>query len=255
MVFQRFFFGVLFVFVTLPSTLYPQNVSHDGIGGYWYLDGGEVIKINSESKKIASYSNFLLGTPAIVDASDPFRVLVFYSESQSIVFLNNDGVIIGKALDFYSLKLGEITLASRAARGGVWVYSREHNEIVRLDNQFSRVDQRISLSHQLKALSPNYIIENNGILYVGFANSQITRFDSYSAALPTLNINYSNSFVVEGNYIWTSNHGVVAKNQIEPLILNLEMFQCPCSGQPITIKGIVMCFDGKSFQHCEKKRD
>lgn len=255
MVLLRVFLWVLFLIVVNPTALLSQYVSPDGIGGYWYANGSDVVKIDSDSKKVAAYSNFLLGKPTIVDASDPFRILVFYYESQSVLILNNDALLIGKAVDFSQLHLGEITLASRAARGGVWLYSRELNEIVRLDNQLTRVEHRISLSLQRKVQSPNYMIESNGILYVGFANSQISRFDSYGATLPDLNINYNNSFRVEGNYIWTSKDGVAVKTQIEPFIHYSEKFNCSCTNLPLTIKGKSMCFDGKSFQHCEKKLD
>jgi hypothetical protein len=244
---------VIAIFIFLQPLLgFTQHLNPDGLGGYWVVSGSQVIKLDSEGNRTASYSNLLLGKPSFIDAADPFRIFIFYYESQNLVVLNNDAVIIGMPINLTSLGLGEVVVACRANRGGVWLYHRESNEIVRIDHQLSKVEQRINLSNTFKGNFPNHMVESNGILYIGLANKLIARFDSYGASLQPINISYSKAFRIEGNFVITNVNGIVNKININSPLDRYEKFSCPTPSIPITIKGVLVCFDGERFHFCEK---
>ncbi|PKP39823.1 MAG: hypothetical protein CVT98_00330, partial [Bacteroidetes bacterium HGW-Bacteroidetes-15] len=142
---NRLFFLAIALFFPILLMGQTQSISPDGIGAYWFIKDSKVLKIDFEGNVKSSYSNLMLGNPSEIDPSDPFRIVVFFQGSQSIVIINNDANILGKPITISELGLGEVTLVSRSSRVGLWFLHRESAEIVRVDNQLSKVEQRIAL--------------------------------------------------------------------------------------------------------------
>lgn len=228
-----------------------QDVYSDGIGGFWYSQGTSVIKINDNSEIQSTYSNLMLGEPSSMDASDPFRIMVFYQNTQSIILINNDATILGKPISLSDLGFGEVILACRSARGGAWVLHRESSEIVLIDSQFSTVEYRFSLQQSIKNSLPNYMVESDGVIYIGLNNKTIVRFDSYGATLPHIQIDYTNTFLVEKKYLWIAFNGIVKRVNLANPDEITKKFHCTCNSLPIIVNEKLACFDGEKFHFCE----
>jgi len=109
----------LFICVCLVSHSFSQPALPvpDGLGFYWNISASRILKFNLQGEVVASYSNLSLGKPYSIDATDPFRVMIFFRESQILVFLNSEASIIGKSISIADLDLGEVRLACRCSRG------------------------------------------------------------------------------------------------------------------------------------------
>lgn len=234
------------------SNLYAQTIGSDGLGNFWLIDSDRVKKIDEDGKLHSSYSNLLLGAPNSIDLSDPFRIFVFFHGSQTLVLLNNGAAIIGSPVDIQGLGLGEVSLACRSTRGGAWLFHRESAELVRTDNQFTRIEQRISIPQKILNQQPNFLTESGGVIFLGLANKFIARFDVYGAMLPQFQIEYMNEFVVEGIHLWVKNKSMVKKVSTYNPKEVVEQFRCECPYTPLIIRGRPACFDGVKFNFCQK---
>lgn len=234
------------------STIYGQTIDSDRLGNLWLIDGDRVKKMDEDGKLHSLYSNLLLGSPNSIDLSDPFKILIFFHGSQTLVLLNNSAAIIGTPIDLQGLGLGEVKLACRSSRGGAWLYHRESAELVRTDNQFTRIEQRITISQRIVNQQPNFITERGGVIYLGLANKSIARFDMYGAMLPQIQIEYNNEFAVDGINLWVQNKSRVIKVSTYNPKQVIEQYQCECHSSPVIIRGRPACFDGVKFNFCQK---
>jgi hypothetical protein len=194
----------------------------------------------------------LLGEPSSIDASDPFRILVFYQNSQSLVLISNDATILGKSVNLSDLGLGEVILACRSARGGAWLLHRESSEVVLVDSHFSKIEYRFSLHQTIINKLPNYLKESGGVIYIGLNNKAIARFDSYGATFPPIQIEYTNTFSIDKNYLWAAVNGIVSRVNLSNRDDIAKIFHCTCNSLPIIINEELTCFDGEKFHSCKK---
>lgn len=238
------------VSLELPATYtYPQEnrPKHN-----WVLSGDAIHRLNTAGEILATYSNRFLGAPTSIDPSDPFKVMVFFQQHRQIVLIDNKGVPIGKPISLSNLDVGEIWLACRSARGGIWLYNHNRHELQLTNPQINRIEQRIALPRGKTNGYPSKMIEYNGVIYLGINNQYIERIDSYGAALEPLNIAYNNEFWVDDKYIWTRNNDNLEKRPIEKPYEVSEFFACCSSGFPLVFNGKPFYFDGKTLIGCEK---
>jgi hypothetical protein len=232
-----------------PTYAYPQD---NRLKHYWVLSGDAIHRISDAGEKLVTYTNRFLGTPASLDPSDPFKVMVFYQQHQQIVLIDNQGVPIGKPITLSNFDVGEIWLACRSARGGIWLYNRNRHELRLTNPQINKIELSIALPRRKTNGYPNKMTEYNGVIYLGVNNQYIERIDSYGAALEPLNITYSNEFLVDDKYIWIRNNDLWEKRPIEKPYEVSDFFACPSTGFPLVFNGKPFYFDGKTLTGCEK---
>ena len=200
----------------------------------WVIENQKVYKIDHNGDIQATYFNSLLGEPTTIDATDPFRVTVFYQQHQQIEVLDNHGSRIGNTINLLSLDLGEVSHACRSSRGGVWLYIRETNELHLTNPEISRTISQFSVSPLADQTTPNKIMEVNGVIYIGFGNT-IERFAPYGDRLEPIGITYEYTFMVSQQYLWTISNGYAERRLLsEPSIVE-NKFKFPMEKNPIII--------------------
>ncbi len=240
------------IFLLIALTTHSQVVERRHFPtseDFWVINGSTVQKVDGQGKILSNYHNHSLGSPTSIDASDPFRVMIFYYQHQTLVIINTNGVALGEPISLQDLALGEITLACRSSRGGVWLYHRESSELLLTNPQFSRIIQstRVNTWHD-----PNCLREVNDNVYLGINNASILQIDSYGAKRNELNLLYDGYFLVDANFLWVLNNGLLEKRALLDPTKVVVYFMCRCNSLPLIINGEAKCFDGHKLITCEK---
>jgi len=238
--------------ILLTPLAQGQAVHVDAMGSIWLIKENSVNRVDHNGNHLGSYKNLLLGKPTSLDVSDPFRILVFYKESQNILLLNNDANIIGQPVNLNELGLGEIILACRSTRGGVWLYHRVSAEFVRLDQRLVSVVQRIPFSSIDNNSHPNHILQEDGVLFAGMNNKMIYRIDEYGTILPKLEIPYENTFRIQNDKLLAFHNNQTIGYYLKNPEANPVKYDCPCQALAVILNNHLMCFDGKTFRFCKK---
>ena len=228
----------------------PAMPVFDGIDGYWYIDGSSVKKMDSQGEILATYSNIALGNPSLVDASDPFRVMVFYTETQTVVILNSNASVVGTPINLTDFGLGEIPLVCRSSRGGFWILDITQGQIMHFSETFKPTSMEISVGSDYQFSPKSFLIEHNGTVYLGSIGKNISRWDLYGAELESVDVTYD-ALRFEGNYLWVKKNDEIVRvnlNEVEPDV----KYACPCNALPLSVQGQTKCFDGASFKLCKK---
>lgn len=222
----------------------------DGIDGYWFIEGSAVKKVDSQGTALATYSNIALGNPSFVDVTDPFRIAVFYAESQFLVMLSTDASISGNPISVQDLSLGEVNLLCRSSRGGFWLYIHPRGELIHIDESLKATNLRLNVPHTYEFSSKSFLCEHNGLLYLGSNREEIFRWDLYGAEKENVTIPYD-EVRFEGDYIWVKKEAEISRVNLNDETEPTNYF-CPCNFLPLSIQGQAMCFDGIAFKLCKK---
>ncbi|MDD3567259.1 MAG: hypothetical protein PHT92_02560 [Bacteroidales bacterium] len=244
---------ILLGFNPADDMAYVQPTSQSDIHhNTWVIASNAAHRISNSGEILATYSNVHLGTPTSVDSTNPFRVMLFYQQHQQLIIVNNHATAIGTPINLSELIMGEITLACRSVRGGVWLYHRDGHELLQTNPQATRIEKRISLPQGQLSGSPNRMLERNGIIYLGIANNHIERVDSYGTTLEPISISYHEWFWVDDTTLWTHWNDYVEKRQLAYLNKKPELFHCPNNSSPLIINGKPLRYENKKLLHCEK---
>jgi hypothetical protein len=236
----------------MANTSYSQKISYDGIAKYWIIEGNRVIPFTQTEKLSKSFSRIVLGEPASVDASDPFRILVFYSNAQAIAIINAEAALVGNTIDLNSLGVGEISHATRSSLGGAWLVLDGIPKLLRVNKQFLHVEQTIALPNRYAKHSVVQIAEQNGSLYVGLSNGSILVFDTYGSIEKELSFNPFTMFLLSRESVFLVNTDSVVEYLLSNHNHKSGEYRCPCSPYIAMVSNEVACFNGKQFVFCEK---
>lgn len=217
----------------------------------WIIENQKVYKIDHNGSVQATYYNSLLGEPTSIDATDPFRITVFYQHHQQIEILDNHGSRIGNSINLSSLNLGEVTHACRSSRGGVWLYHRESNELLLTNSQISRVIAQFSVLPLAGQTAPNVVTEAAGVIYLGFGKT-IERFTPYGVRLEPINITYELTFVISHQYIWTVNIAFTERRLLSAPNIVESNYKFPLKKNPVIIGNQLYYFADDKLNQSEK---
>ncbi|HDP55013.1 MAG TPA: hypothetical protein ENN24_04940 [Bacteroidetes bacterium] len=250
--FLRFLLFQLAIALCMASTSHSQKISYDGIAKYWIIEGNRVVAFTRTEELNKSFSSIVLGEPSSVDASDPFRILVFYRKAQAIAIISAEASAVGSTIDLNSLGIGEISHATRSSLGGAWLALDGIPKLVRLNKQFLHVEQTVMLPNRYAKHAVVQIAEQNGTLYVGLSNGSILVFDTYGSLDKELSFHPFTMFMLSRQSISVVNTDSVVQYSLSNRNQKIGKYHCTCSPYIAIVRNEVACFKGKQFVFCEK---
>ena len=232
------FVGIIQPFTASCQCYFTQT---DKFNNVWVIDGTDLICFDKSLKKVGSYANLMLGNPSTIDVSDPFKVVLFYPQTKSLVLLNNKLAVIGNPISLSDEGIGDAIMACRSGKRGFWIFDRSKGEIIHFDSNVEQTGEKIVLDVSYSDLVPLYMQEINGVLHVAFKNKGIFRFDSFGGTLAEIPVNIDSPFLLNvKEVIYQSNGTTFSYNtenyQNTPLDLSSKCL-------PIIINGKFYGFD------------
>lgn len=175
-----------------------QVLSTDKLKQIYYVSPRQVLyKCNEEGKVFFEFSNRYLGTLGKVDVSDPFDILLYYPDYQTILFLDRT---LNVTADI-RLKAEQFPLPALVAVGRdrqVWIYDAALNTLNRMDRQGNIKSSSQDLSLQLgRRFTPNQLLCNERGVYLIDPEQGVLSFDlfaQFQSFLPLAGIEQVQSF-------------------------------------------------------------
>lgn len=232
--------------------LVSQKISHDNLGKYWIIEGNSVICVLESARLKPTFSSIVLGSPTSVVASDPFRILVFYQNTQAVAIISSDAVMIGKPVELFQLNIGEASCATRSSLGGVWLAIQGAQKIIRLDKHIKQIEQTIKLPGRYAKFDVIQMAEYNGDLYVGLEDGSLLTFDTYGALAQEYAYEPFVKFLIDKNRVFIAKKDGVFEYSLFNSQKLLSAYHCACANYITIIHSMLACFDGQQFIFCEK---
>ena len=175
----------------------------DNIGNIYTVRDEEIVKYLASGKSFARYSNLKLGKITLVDATNPLKVLLYYKDFQQIVFLDNQLSVNSNEVSLDELGYEQTELVCAGANNSFWVYNKQNNELIRFNENSKKICSTGNLKQILKTeMTPDYMLEYNGFLYLSCPEQGIFVFDFYGAYSKLIPVRASDQFQVDEDIVY-----------------------------------------------------
>ncbi len=199
-------------------------ISVDQLGNFYLVVKNNIIKYDRDGKHINQYSNQRYGEISSIDATDPYKIVVFYEDFRVIIILDNQLSENGSPLDMQFSDFDQPVLACRAYNTGVWMFDQLLYKLYRLTLSLVEVQSTGNLTQILGyKLQPNFMMEYNNTLYVNNPESGILVFDQFGTYTKNISIKNLERFQVTEKAIFYIENEQIKKYSFK----NLEIESLP----------------------------
>ncbi|MGE0089032.1 MAG: hypothetical protein AB7S50_06095 [Bacteroidales bacterium] len=205
-----------------------ELINTDHLGNIYTVNNITLTRFSALQNTIQSYSNNLLGGIHSIDVTDPFRIIIFYKEFNTLVFLNSELAELRSAINLSDLGYYNVIAVGTAANGGFWIYEKELGQIIYIDNNLKTAHKSSILFDLIESSSQEscQIVEKNDFIYLGVAGQGIFQFDNYGTFMKNYPILDFLDFQVVGN-------NISFFNGIELTIYNTQTYESENIKMPV----------------------
>ena len=128
-------------YVLWSKNVDASAVEIDRLGNIYLVKDNVVTKYDADMNFICAYDNYPAGSMSSLDVSNPFKVIVFYSEFNKLIYLDSKLAELLSPLMLDDAGLYNIKVVCSSSFGGFWVFD-EQNSCVRRVNANLEVSQQ-----------------------------------------------------------------------------------------------------------------
>ena len=199
-----FFFKVAFANDSLVISQSSKYVTTDKLGQVYIVNtDDELIKYNVQGQQQFLFFDRTLGEISFIDATNPFQVLVFFEDFQTIVWLDRTLNPISK-MNLSQFGFFQVNTISMASDNHVWLYDNTTFQIKKINTQGEVTLETQELNSLTEDLHPNFILEKNSRIYLNNPKTGILVFDNFGQYIETIPIEGLTTFQIMDNHLWYS---------------------------------------------------
>ena len=173
----------------------------------------EIVKYNANGDLLYRFGVRENGPIHSIDATNPFKVLVFYAETNQLVVLDNNLSEVSNT-DLFDLSLLSVLALCSAQNDAVWFFDNFNQKLMRINNQLEISQEGENLNETFEIdLNPNFMLEYENHVYVNDSTQGIFIFDTYGnfeKSFPILGI--SDFQIINNQLIYFLNRDLNIKN-------------------------------------------
>lgn len=156
----------------------------------------ELIRYDSNVQQEFAYSNERLGSISSVDVNNPFKLLTFYENYQTIIVLDNLLGEIGR-YELFDLGFNNIEAVGLSNDNNVWIYDPIEYKLKKLDNAGAVLAESITLYNEgLEYIKPHFLAEKENKVFLYDRENGFFVFDNLGQYIEQIKIKNLNSFQI-----------------------------------------------------------
>jgi hypothetical protein len=180
-----------------------DHFTSDNLGNIYTVKEDEMLKYNASGKFLMRYSNLKLGNITTVDAVNPLKILLYYRDFQTIVFLDDQLTANSENISLEALGHEQTDLVCASVNNSFWIYDKQNNELTRFNESSKKVASTGNLKQVLRReMNPNYMREYNNYLYLNCPETGIYVFDIFGAFSKIISIKGLKQFQVNEDIVY-----------------------------------------------------
>ena len=161
----------------------------DRMGNVYIVDDRKLTKYNSSGKQMGVFNKNVLGRITFVDASNPYRILVYYGDFLKLTILDNMLGEITEPFDLNLKGLDQVTLIAKSYNNGIWLFDPVAQQLMRMDEQLTQTLSSTSVNQIIDhTIDPVFMVESDRNLYMSDPATGIMVFDIFGNYIKTLPI-------------------------------------------------------------------
>lgn len=169
----------------------------------------DVIELyDADGKFLFRNSGKRFGQISSIDATYSLKPIVFFKEQMEMMLLDNTLSRQGDVIPLDLRGFPQASLLCSSVQNHYWIYDQLNLELVRINDQFSKVNSTGRLDQLLNiSPNPNFIIEYNNWLYVNDPVHGVLVFDIYGTYYKTIPLLGLERLQVRGEHIYFFTEG------------------------------------------------
>lgn len=191
------------------------NVALDNLDNLYVVSStGQVKKFNNRGDSMAVFNGVrAYGKLHSIEVTNPLKPLLFYRDFSTVVVL--DRLLSNRSsLDLRRYNVLQPSAIALSYDNNIWVFDQFDNKLKKLDEGGNLLLQTTDFRQLFnQTISPQKIIDANGLLYLADSTQGIFVFDNYGTFKRKIPLqNWQNFDVWEGRMIGLRTDGVVLYN-------------------------------------------
>ena len=165
-----------------------NSISVDNFSNFYAVGDNQILKFDRDGKFMVRFEEVKNGKIGSVDVTNPFKLLVYYPDFMNAVILDKFLTYL-VSYSFFDLGYQSVTAVGSSADGYLWFYDATDYTLKKIDAT-GNVQLKSQPVNQLidKVISPNFILEKNGQVFVNDPTLGILVFDNFGAYYKTIPI-------------------------------------------------------------------
>ena len=227
----------------------------DNLGYIYLINGTKLTKLNQDGGLNCEFTDNLLGDISSVDVTDPLRILLFYRESNKILFLDNKLSEIVSPITLDDLDIYSCGAACVSPQNRFWIFDDQRQKLIQFNSKRERIQESTSLEKIINNISQDMeLFENSGFIYMNLKGSGVLIFDSFGTYFKTYPIKEVSSFTYfNGIYYYVSSDKIMTYNTLEMKENIYNFTTAPVKSICISGNKIYILSDGKLYIESLKK--
>ena len=196
-------------------------ISADQLGNIYVVVKNNIYKYNRDGTRINQYSNNRFGQITSIDATDPYKIVVFFEDFRTVILLDNQLSENGSPIDLQFSDFAQPIMICRAYNTGLWLFDQLLYGIFRVTLSLHTLNRSGNLTQILGyKIEPNFMSEYNNILYLNNPSTGILIFDQYGTYIKNISIVGLESFQVTEKGIFFLDNNKIKKYEFKSLETN-----------------------------------
>lgn len=215
---------------TIKFPISGDQLAIDRIGNFYVIKDAVLQKFSNNGELLFSFSNFSFGNITSVDVSNYLKIMIFYGESSTLLFLDDRLSPISDPIDLFSRQYTTIALAAYSADNRTWLYDFANSDLIILDIYFNKIDK---IHYNFPHFQPTQLIEIQGKqmsmynpmdgLYIYDSFGTFDKKIRIETAYPVQIVDHTIYYIKDGNF-YGYHYQKLSEEMVE---LNLpDMKQC-----------------------------
>lgn len=173
-----------------------DNFFIDILGNEYLYSKKSLQKTDIQTNKIVVYDTKKYGTLTSIDISNPLSTLLFYEESNIIVFLDNYLAEQRSAINLDDLGLFGLSCVCNSHRG-FWIFDNQQCNVNLISKDLNIIQKGTNLYSIIEINQPTRMLETNNFLVLQINNSKLIildKFGNYYKSILTHNLSFFDVF-------------------------------------------------------------
>ena len=182
-----------------------DEISVDRLGNIYVLQESILHKYNIEGTLLYTYSNFFLGTISTIDVDNFMKIMLYYQESATLLFLDDRLAPISEPINLMDRNFTTVSLATYSAANQVCLYDFANMDLIFLDIYFSPISKT---HYHFPDFRPTQLMEIPGKMFAMHnPNDGLYLFDSFGTYIKKISIITDSKLQVSNNIIYYIKEG------------------------------------------------
>ncbi|KAA3645207.1 MAG: hypothetical protein DWP98_11895 [Bacteroidetes bacterium] len=197
-------------------------ISTDRLGNLYLVGNHSITMYNKSGDSLREFNSRKYGEITYIDATDPYKILVFFQDYNLIVFLDNYLSTNGSTIDLQELGYDQVSFACQSREKGIWIFDQLKQQLIKLNENLELSKSSINIGQWLgETIQPTYMVEQNNQLYMYCSNKVIYVFDHFGTFIKKIIINEMQNPQILQNHI-------LYLNESQLCSYNLNTFETIC---------------------------